>query len=178
MKKSIMLIAVAATFTFGFAFGALAAKKAGVDASAWRGASPSDAAENLLGIATALAEDGSWENIHVGRLYYLSGEHERGEAFFDRYTQGKVDAGDLIRIARVYAQAGDWAKAEPLFERVVSMKPKDSDWLVEIGAYYNIEGHRERAEALFQRGFEDARRDLNNTLNAAGSYLGLPPRKR
>ena len=43
-----------------------------------------------------------------------------------------MDSGDVIRIARVYAHAGDWAKAKPLFDLVIEMEPKDSDWLVEV----------------------------------------------
>jgi len=173
MKKSVFVALIA--FSLGTTFGVLAAKKSGVTAAAWQGVSNEAAAANLLEVARDLAEDGSWENIHCGRVLYLSGDKEKAAAIFDRY-QSKPD--DLIRIARVYAQAREWDKAKPLFDQVVSMAPKDEDWLIEAGAFYNLNGDREHAEELFSRGFAIAPKNLDNTLDAAGSYLGVPPRKR
>ena len=177
MRKTIAVLVIALTFMLGAALGSFAAKKGGVSSVAWAGVSPEEAAANLLALAGDFAEDGSWQNIHLGRVHYLSGEKEQAEARFDRYRGGK-DAGDLIRIARVYVQANEWDKAKPLFDRVVELEPKDEDWLIEIGAYYNLNGDREHAEELFARGFASAPKNLNNTLTAAGSYVGVAPRKR
>lgn len=176
MKKSVTSTVVALIFALGFAFGAFAAKKRGVDNAAWQGASPQEAAARLLDLAVVFAEGGSWENIHLARIYYLSGDKQKGEAIMNRFSQGEV--GDLIRVGRVYAQAGEWHKARPLFDQVIAMEPRDEDWLIEIGAYYNLNGDRDYAEQLFQRGFKESPRSLKNTLTAAGSYLGLQPRKR
>jgi tetratricopeptide (TPR) repeat protein len=178
MKKAVIVTFVAAIFALGFAFGAFAAKKRGVDSMAWQDVAAREAAENLLDLAVEFAEQGSWENIHLGRTYYLSGDQERGEALLNRFSQGKAKAGDLIRIGRVYAQADEWQKAKPLFDQVLSLEPNDASWLIEIGAYYNLNGDRAHAERLFARGFKEAPRNLNSTLTAAGSYLGLAPRKR
>lgn len=178
MRNPRLPIVIAIVFILGITVGSWAAKKRRVGPAAWSGVSPTEAAANLLDHAVELAETGSWENIHLGRTYYLSGDKARGEAIFARYQQGKAEPSDLIRIGRVYAQAGDWEKAKAVFDRVVSMDPKDADWLVEVGAYYNLNGDRAHAEGLFARGFDTAPRHLDNTLDAAGSYLGLPPRKR
>jgi hypothetical protein len=52
------------------------------------------------------SEAGSRQPAGGGRVYYLSGDTERAEAIFSRYTgASKPAAGDLVRIARVYAQA-------------------------------------------------------------------------
>ena len=177
MRKTTNVAVIALVFLLGVAVGGFAAKKGGVTPAAWQGASPEAAAANLLEIARPLAEDGSWENIHVGRVYYLSGNPRQGEAIFDRYREGK-EASDLIRIGRVYAHNGEWDKARPLFDRVAELAPKDEDWLVEIGAFYNLNGDRETAEELFARGFRSAPKNLDNALNAAGSYVGVPPRHR
>ena len=72
---------------------------------------------------------------------------------------------------------GEWDKARSAFDTVIAMKPKDADWLAEIGAYHNLQGDREKAEELFQRSFA-AGNSLNNVLNVAGSYVGVTPRKR
>ncbi len=57
------------------------------------------------------------------------------------------------------------------------MAPKDEDWLAEIGAYYNLQGDREKAEELFGRSFERGS-SLKNTLAIAGSYIDVEPRRR
>lgn len=178
MRKTGFVMVIAATLALGAALGSYAAKKGGVDSGAWEGATPGEAAARLLEIGQDLAEKGSWENIHLARVHYLEGDKEKAEAIFARYRQGKVDASDLVRIARVYAHAGEWDKARPLYDQVLELEPKDEDWLVEAGAFYNLHGDRERAEELFERGFRGAPKNLNNALTAAGSYVGVPPRRR
>lgn len=178
MKKPALVTIIVLTFVLGAALGSFAAKKGGVDSDAWRGVSPEEAAARLLELAEDFAGNDSWENIHLARVYYLSGEKEKAEAIFDRYTQRKAEDSNLIRIARVYAHAGEWEKAKPLLDRVLELAPKDEDWLIEVGAYYNLNGDREHAEELFERGFDSAPKNLYNALTAAGSYVGVYPRKR
>lgn len=179
MRKAISVMVIALTFVFGVSVGTLAAKKKPkVTADAWQGATPDEAASRLLELAKELAGKGSWENIYLGRAHYLAGRKEQAETIFARYSQGKAKPGDLIRIGRVYAHAGDWAKAKPVLDQVVERASEDGDWLVEVGAFYNLNGDRAHAEELFARGFKLEPGSLNNTLNAAGSYLGIAPRKR
>lgn len=178
MKKSTSIMLIVCAFLLGVAITSFAAKKDGVSSDAWEGVAAEEAAARLLERAVELAGDGSWENVHLARAYYLSGDKDLAEAIFDRYRSGKVEADNIMRIGRVYAHAGDWSKAKPLFDQVIQMAPKDEDWQVEIGAFYNLNGDREHAESLFARGFEEAPKNLNNALTAAGSYVGVPPRKR
>ena len=178
MRKTVAATTLTTIFMLGAAIGSFAAKQDGVTSAEWQGASPEEAAANLLALGSKFADGGTWENIHLGRVQYLSGKKESAEAIFDRFGGDKAEPGDLIRIARVYAQAGDWARAKPLFDKVLELKPKDEDWLIEIGAFYNLNGDREYAEELFARGFRTAPKSLNNTLSAAGSYVGVTPRRR
>jgi len=168
-------IAAAALFAAGVAVGAFAAKKVTVTPAAWLGRDAAMAAEELLGAAGQLAEDGSYENIAVARVYYLAGRKAEGQAILDRVSAGKTKAGDVIRIARVYREAGEWEKARPLFDSVVVMEPKDEDWLAEIGAYYLLAGDRVHAEELFARALAEDPSNLYNTLRMARAYLGLDP---
>lgn len=175
MHRNTILLTV---FLAGAAAGAFAAKKITVGPDAFRGKEPEAATAELLVAARALAEDGSYENIAVGRVLYLTGRRDEGQAIFDRYAGGsKVDAGDLIRVARVYREAGDWERAKPLFDRVLDLAPKDEDWAAEIGAYHLLAGDRARAEALFARSFSADPSNLYNTLLVAGAYRGLDPRR-
>ncbi|HEX7198861.1 MAG TPA: tetratricopeptide repeat protein [Dongiaceae bacterium] len=164
-------------FALGAAVGAFAAKKPGVGPALYAGKPAPEAAEALLGAAKVLAEKGSWENIAVGRVYYLSGKKPEGQAIFDAVTGGKkVDPGDWMRIGRVYYEAGEWDKARPAFDKVLQLKPDDEDWLAEVGAYYTLKGDRAKGEELFTRSFQREPNSLWNTLRAAAAYdKVLPP---
>ena len=175
MRQGPLLVAV---LLAGVAAGAIAAKKISVGPESFRGKPPEAAADELLAAARSFAENGSYENIAVGRVFYLTGRRDEGQAIFDRFLTGaKVEAGDVIRVARVYQEAGEWERARPLFDRVLEMAPKDEDWAAEIGAYYLLAGDRERAEQLFGRSFAQDPANLYNTLLVAGAYRGLDPRK-
>lgn len=175
MKRHAIQISV---LLVGVAVGAFAAGRVRVGPDDFRGKEPDAVATDLLGAARILAEEGSYENIAVGRVLYLTGSRDEGQAIFDRcLSSAKVEAGDLIRVARVYREAGDWERARPLFDRVLAMAPEDEDWTAEIGAYHLLAGDRARAEELFARSFAEDPSNLYNTLLVAGAYRGLDPRK-
>lgn len=175
MKKSTVVL-VAVTFVLGTVVGAWAAKKVMIDSSMYAGKPPKEAAAALLPLAKKSAESGSWENIFIGRVYYLGGQKAEGQAIFDAVTSGKkVEGGDWIRIGKVYYEAGEWDKAKAAFDKVLQMNPDDEDWLAEIGAYYNLKGDRAKAEELFMRSFNRESNNSYNTAKAAGSYLGVVP---
>lgn len=165
------LVLAALLFSLGIVLSAAADKNDKIEASHFRNHAPERAAANLLDMALKQADDGSWERIAVARMYFLSGDTARGQEIFDGIT--KRDASDWIRIGRVYWQADDWERAQEAFGHVLEMKPKDEDWLAEIGAYYNLKGDRAKAEELFERSFREDPDNLYNTLTAAGSYLGI-----
>ncbi len=154
---------------------ALAAKKR-VDPARYTGVSEDQAFDYLIGLARIEAEDGSWENIAIARTFMLAGRESEGEAIIDN-LRGEREASDYIRMGRAYHAAGDWPKAKAAFDQVVALRPKDADWLAEIGAYYNVEGDRQKAEELFARSFELAPAVHKNLRDAAGSYLGVAPNR-
>jgi predicted Zn-dependent protease len=168
---------VVAAFLLGAAVGAYAAKKPGVGPALYAGKPAPEAAEALLAAARVLAGKGSWENIAVGRVYYLSGKKAEGQAIFDAVTGSKKpDPGDWIRVGRVYYEAGEWDKARAAFDKVLQLKSDDEDWMAEIGAYYLLKGDRAHAEELFTRSFQREPNSLWNTLRAAAAYVKvLPP---
>jgi tetratricopeptide (TPR) repeat protein len=167
--------AAVALFVAGVAVGAFAASKITVTPAAWSGKKPAAAADDLLAAAKGIAKDGSYENIAVARVYFRAGRKAEGQEILDRVAAGKTKAGDIMRIARVHQEAGQWAVAKPLFDSVVQMEPKDEDWLAEIGAYYLLAGDRAHAEELFARSFAEDPTNLRNTLRVACGYLGLAP---
>src|ERR1700753_4255237 len=105
--KSKPLVMFAVIFLLGIAVGALA-KKA-IDSALYVGKSNKEAANNLLPLAKQQAAKGSWENIAVGRSYYLGGMKAEGQQIFDAVTSSKKQAAsDYLRIGRVYVEANEW----------------------------------------------------------------------
>ena len=174
MKTRFMGIVVA-VFVLGVTVGAFAAKK-GIDPATYQGKSKKEAAAALLELAKKQAENGSWENIAVGRIYYAGGMKSDGQAIFDSITaRKKVEGSDWMRVGRAYYDAGDWAKAKDAFDKALSMSKKDAPWLAEVGAYYNLKGDRKTAEEMFSKAFALESNEVWITTNVAGSYLGVEP---
>lgn len=168
MKGRLVAISVL-LFAFGACEGYAAER---IDPQSYRSHSEQDAAKALLRQAVAQAEDGSWERIAVGRVYYLGGMKDQGEAIFNAVLSKKPDPSDLFRVARVYREAGEWPRAKELFDKALQLQPKDEKMLAEVGAYYLLNGDRASAETLFDRSFK-IESELWATLSAAGAYLGV-----
>jgi tetratricopeptide (TPR) repeat protein len=170
--KSRMAAGFAATlFVAGIGIGYAAQK---VAPSLFHGKSKEEAARALLDVARVQAGDGSWDRIAIGRVLYLGGHKAEGQAMFDAMLADDHEDSDEFRIARVYREAGEWAKAKPLFDRFVAGNPKDEKGLAEIGAYYLLAGDRDTAERFFERSFATSA-EVWATVGAAGAYLGVVP---
>lgn len=173
MKTRTAAIAATALFCAGIGAGYAAGRTA---PTLYRGKSNEAAALALIELAKTQTDGGSWERIAVGRVLYLGGHKTEGEAIFDAVLADKPEDSDEFRIARVYAEAHEWAKAKPLFDRFVSEAPKDEKGLADVGAYYLLNGDRATAESLFDRSFQ-RKDELWATVSAAGGYLGVPPQE-
>ena len=135
-----------------------------------------DAAEALLDGALQLAEEGSWERIAVGRAWYFGGDQARGQKIFDGVTNTKkVEGSDWFRIARVYSEANEWAKAQDAFDRALAMDRDDDSGMLEYGALANVHKDRAKAEALFAKVMARKPREFWHWVGAGGSYLGVRP---
>lgn len=147
-----------------------------VDVPAYQAMAQPEAARALLKKALVEAGKGSWERIAVGRVYYLGGMKNEGQAIFDPILANDPDPSDLFRVARVYREAGEWPRAKALFDRAIELNPKDEKGMAEVGAYYLANGDRAAAEALFDRSFK-LHSEIWATVAAAGAYLGVKPQE-
>jgi tetratricopeptide (TPR) repeat protein len=168
-------VLVLAGFVAGVAVGVAATTGNKVDPTMYVGKSPKEAALGLLPVALKQAGKGSWENIAVGRVYYLMGDKAEGQAIFDRVIATKVKNTDWMRMGRVYVEAKEWDKAKAAFDKALALDPKDEGNLIEIGGWYNLHGERAKAEELFTKAFKSKPDEIWNTVNAAGSYVGVVP---
>lgn len=169
--------AAAILFAAGMGVG-YGAQKLRPEPGVYRDKAPQEAAQALLRIAQAQSgKNGSWERIGAGRVYYLGGFKAEGQEIFDHILGGKHEDSDLHRIARVYAEAGEWDKAKPLYDRYLADNPKDAMILAEAGAHYLLQGDRAAGERLFDRAIELEDKDPWITEYMAGAYLGVKPQE-
>lgn len=155
---------------------AVIAGKKDVDPTAYTGKEPAAAGAMLAEHARGLAGGGSWERLAVARVLYLGGQKDDGEVLIDTVRQGKPETSDLARIARIYLEAGEQDRGLKAFEAALAREPGNAGLQAELGAYLNLAGQRERAEQMFKQAFQKEA-DVWNVAVAAGSYLGVPPRK-
>jgi tetratricopeptide (TPR) repeat protein len=143
----------------------------------FKGMPPNDAAESLLTAGLKFAGDGSWERIAIAAVYYEGfADKSRGQAMLDQLTGPKAAASDFRRIARFHADLGEWAKAKPLYEKAIAMRPKDAGILAEAGAYFMANGDKQMAEELFTRSFAAEKDNPWTHAMVAAAYLGKKPR--
>lgn len=168
-------IPFALVFAVGITVGAIAAKVK-LDPAVFVGKSTETAAAALLDTARSMTgPKDSWENIAIGRVLYLSGDKTAGQSIFDAVTGRKEDGSDLLRIGRVYHEAGEWDKAKRAFDRALELEPKDAPWMAEIGAYHLLHGERDRAEELFRKSASIEGDNFWSIVNMAAAYHGVRP---
>lgn len=175
MKKVAVVVMAAACLTAGVGIG-YAAKTKGPGMSLVTGKPAKEAGIAALKEAERLAEGGSWETIQIARVYYLSGDKATGQAMLDKVLSSTKESSDLVRIARVYAEAGENAKAEELFLRVVAADPKDDSGQAEVGAWYIRTGQREKGEELLSKAFSRNSDDVWHYVRAGEAYMGVSPK--
>jgi tetratricopeptide (TPR) repeat protein len=159
MRTILVTTVAVVSLSLGVGIG-MAAKLTGAGISVISGKSDREAGLAALTEAERLAGKGSWELIAVGRVYYLSGDKATGAALFDRATGGKQSAGDYQRIAEVYADAGDTAKAEESYGKMLVLDPED-DWA--------------KGEQYLAKAFQKSPHDPLHYVRAAESLLGVSP---
>lgn len=149
----------------------MAARQPGAGMAVIRDRPARDAGLAALAEAERLAGNGSWELIAVGRVYYLSGDKERGQALFDRAVSGKQSSQDYARIGRVYAEAGEDAKATESFQMMLDLDPKDDTTQAAAGSWYLYTGDRARGEELIGKALSKHPNEVYDYVRAAEGLL-------
>jgi tetratricopeptide (TPR) repeat protein len=173
MKKIAVVVMAAACLTTGIGIG-YAAKTKGPGMTIISGKPAKEAGIATLKEAERLAGEGSWELIQIGRVYYLSGDKATGQALLDKVLNGTSEGSDWFRIARVYAEAGENAKAEELFLRALASDPKDDSGQAEVGAWYIRIGQREKGEELLAKAFSRSPDEIWHYVRAGEAFMGVP----
>jgi tetratricopeptide (TPR) repeat protein len=173
--KTIYSAAIAAgCMAVGIGVG-FAAKQAEPGIQVIQGKPDREAGLAALAEAEHLAGKGTWELIAVGRAYYLSGDKAKAQTLFDRATGGKQSASDYQRLGEVYAEAGDNAKAEECFQKMLALEPKDDSGQAEVGAWYIRTGQRAKGEELLGTALQKHPDEIWHYLRAGEALLHVPP---
>lgn len=148
MTKRFTAAAAAVLFVAGIGVG-YGAQKVPLTTAMYQDKAPREAARALLeGGLLSTGRNDSWERIGVGRVYYLGGFKAEGQALFDAVLNAKHKDSDEYRIAQVYAEAGEWDKAQPLFDRYLAGNP---DEIYSLARLYAKAGQWDKARPLFDR---------------------------
>jgi tetratricopeptide (TPR) repeat protein len=174
MRKRWAGVLAVGSVLLGVGFG-IAASQRGAGIDVIRGKSAPEAATAALVEAERLAGNGSWEQIAVGRVYYLSGDKARGQAIFDRVTSGKPKGSDWQRIGEVYAQAGEIDRAADCFQKTLAYDSKDDSGQAEIGAWYIRIGQRDKGEELLAQALARNPDEMWHYIRAAEAFLKISP---
>jgi tetratricopeptide (TPR) repeat protein len=87
------------------------------------------------------------------------------------------DSWGLIAIARVYYLTGNKEKAQSLLDRVISKKPKASDW-VRIGKLYAEGGDAAKADECFQKAVAADPKDDSGQADMGAWYIRMGQRAK
>jgi tetratricopeptide (TPR) repeat protein len=176
MKKSVGLAISVGCLACGIVIGIGASKEKPPGLDNMRGRPPAEAGAAALQEAERLAGKGTWELLGVARVYYLSGDKTKGQALIDKVLSEKVNGSDWQRIGQIYADAGENAKAESYFQKVLAADPKDDTGQAEIGAWYIHIGQREKGEELLGKAIARHPDEVWHYVRAGEGYLGVSPR--
>lgn len=176
MKTGLTAALAAGCLLVGMGVG-YAAKEKSTGIDLMRGKPPKEAGIAALQQAEKLAGKGSWELLGVARVYYLSGDKATGQALIDKVLNGKPESSDSQRAGEIYAEAGETARAEELFQKVLAAdkKQKDDTGRAEIGAWYIRTGQRDKGEELLAQALARNPDETWHYVRAAEAYLGVPP---
>lgn len=176
MRTSLAAALAAGCLLLGMGVGFAAKEKApGMDIM--RGKPAKEAGLAALQEAEKLAGSGSWETLAVARVYYLSGDKARGQALIDRVLNGKAEGGDWQRAGEIYAEAGEPAKADEQFQKMLAAdkKQKDDSGRAEVGAWYLRFGQRDKGEELLTQALTRHPDEIWHYVRAAEGYLSVRP---
>jgi tetratricopeptide (TPR) repeat protein len=172
MKKVVVTALASACLALGFGVG-YAAKATGPGVSLVKGKPAKEAGLASLQEALQLAGNGSLELIAVARVYYLSGDKAAGQELLDKVLSNSPEARDWHRMGRLFAEAGENAKAEEFFEKALAANPEDDASLVEVGAWYIRTGQREKGEALLAKAFAENPDEFWHYVQMGEAFLDI-----
>jgi tetratricopeptide (TPR) repeat protein len=141
-----------------------------------QGIDSEEAAAALLAAGKEAADDGSWENIAVARVWYLAGEKEKARPILAEYgSLSSREETDMYRIGRMHCEAEEYDLAQKYFDRALALEPESDKTLVAMGACAMMAGDRERAEEFFRRALELESENPYRFATIAAAYLGVLP---
>ena len=174
MKHVYVAASAAGLMLLGAGIGFAARQPTGPGVQVMQGKPDKEAGLAALAEAERLAGSGSWELIAVGRIYYLSGDKAKAQTLFDRATGGKAGSSDWLRLADVYAEAGETAKADDCYQKALAVEPKDDGVQAQVGAWDIRNGQRPKGEELLGKAWQKNPDEIWYYVRASEALLKVP----
>jgi tetratricopeptide (TPR) repeat protein len=120
----------------------------------------------------------SWDidaRLRLASLYYKDGDAVRALKNYDIVMNNwPRDPTALYDVASIYYQQGNYSKAQPLFEKCLSLSgdlPFRGHFM--LGQSYEVKGLYQQALTEYRKGFAKDKSDLNLLKALAGTYEHL-----
>jgi tetratricopeptide (TPR) repeat protein len=108
---------------------------------------------------------------NLGAVYFEVGKYEESIAAFQKSLQIKPSADTYTNLGTAYFYLKRYPEALPMFEKAVEMSPEDETNMGNLADGYRLTGHRDKAQATYEKAISLAYRELRvNPRNA--SVLG------
>jgi Flp pilus assembly protein TadD len=120
-------------------------------------------------------KDDTWNRLGVARVLYLSGDKAAAQPIMDAVQAKETDPENLMRLGRIYVEAGEWTRAAPIFDKILTISPDDDDFTLEIAVFRLQNGDRSGAETILDKLFATSSADPDYLIKAAGGFLGVKP---
>ncbi|MEW5764620.1 MAG: tetratricopeptide repeat protein [Acidobacteriota bacterium] len=135
----------------------------------YEGKSAEAAAQALVDQALKISQNDPWVTLTAARVLYLGGNKAAGQALVDKLSGASLDGESLLVIAGMYAQAGEFDRAEPYLRR--ALVDEDPDTVVQVAALYLAHGDRAKGEEALAKIFSRPDSDPETLLKAAAGFL-------
>jgi tetratricopeptide (TPR) repeat protein len=136
----------------------------------YEGKSAEAGAQALVDQALKISQNDPWVSLTAARVLYLGGNKLAGQALVDKLTGASLDGESLLVIAGMYAQAGEFDRAEPYLKRALA-GDDDPDTIVQAASLYLAYGDRAKGEEALAKIFSRPDSDPETLLRAAAGFL-------
>ncbi len=136
----------------------------------YEGKSAEVGAQALVDQALKISQNDPWVSLTAARVLYLGGNKAAGQAIVDKFSGASLDGESLLVIAGMYAQAGEFDRAEPYLRKAYA-SDDDPDTIVQVAYLYLAHGDRAKGEEALAKIFSRPDSDPETLLKAAAGFL-------
>lgn len=101
--------------------------------------------------------------MQLAQHYYGSGEYDKAVVYYERLFKGDPSKFNFNRLLTCKVQLNELKEAEKLIKKQVSSNPRDIDYKIVLGNFYEDQGEKEKADKVYH--------ELINELTPSASQI-------